>query len=451
MGILFRNGSYVKYVRVGKRTIKDGEAAAIWDVNGQHREVVGPQLVRLWCSTIRFLDRKVAGPNEYLCVTHKNGQIEHICGPHAMFCNPVRHQSITVLPAIVLKSPKDCIVVYQKKKIEDVTDCIVINGSMSKNKRVDQLNIESKCTDETETAITTGRSNASKKDDVQRRIVKGPAIFVPKVEEWTHKFCWSPLISSSERKKKTRKPGEFEVLATGPRCIESSIKFRTADSVLLIAHLSIRFSVQDVTAVLEGSDDPIAAMLSTISADLAEFGTRMRSDDMLDPESRNKITVQLGTKEQYKKLLNGASLMGFEVIELCLHGLDCSSELQAQYDQSMLRKSQLAADRAAAEQKQHFVDMELANQKRRMESEQSLASAKLAHELKLQSEKSRQQLESNQKANEQVLQFLKELKGHDVDLTKFLTSFAGKKAMVNHLNKANVLKHIVAPEYDDGQ
>lgn len=116
MGILFRNGSYVKHVRVGKRTIKDGEAAAIWDVNGQHREVVGPQLVRLWCSTIRFLDRKVAGPNEYLCVTHKNGQIEHICGPHAMFCNPVRHQSITVLPAIVLKSPKDCIVVYQKKK-----------------------------------------------------------------------------------------------------------------------------------------------------------------------------------------------------------------------------------------------------------------------------------------------------------------------------------------------
>ena len=34
MGITFRSGGYIKHVRFGGRTIKDGEAAAIWNRNG---------------------------------------------------------------------------------------------------------------------------------------------------------------------------------------------------------------------------------------------------------------------------------------------------------------------------------------------------------------------------------------------------------------------------------
>jgi hypothetical protein len=51
----FRNGISQQPVRVGigKRTIKDEEAAVIWNVNGVSCEVVGPHLVRLFYSNVQ--------------------------------------------------------------------------------------------------------------------------------------------------------------------------------------------------------------------------------------------------------------------------------------------------------------------------------------------------------------------------------------------------------------
>ena len=34
-----------------------GEAAAVWDMNGQHQQIVGPRLKRLFFADIRFLVR----------------------------------------------------------------------------------------------------------------------------------------------------------------------------------------------------------------------------------------------------------------------------------------------------------------------------------------------------------------------------------------------------------
>ena len=39
-GIDFRSGSYSRYVRFGKRTVKDGEAVALWNMRGVHRQIV---------------------------------------------------------------------------------------------------------------------------------------------------------------------------------------------------------------------------------------------------------------------------------------------------------------------------------------------------------------------------------------------------------------------------
>merc|ERR1711890_40599 len=85
----------------------------------------------------------------------------------------------------------------------------------------------------------------------------------------------------------------------------------------------------------------------------------------------------------YKKLANGMHRMGLEVTGLCLKQLNAPMELQRQYDYAIQTKAELTSKRAVAEQKQQMVDLELANQKRRMECEQSLASARLAHKLKI--------------------------------------------------------------------
>jgi len=435
MGILFRNSSSHKFVKCGKRTVKDGEALAVWDEHGVHTEHVGPALVQLWMSTIRFLDRFVARADEYLVVTDIQGRIEHVKGPTAMFCNPTRHKSIELKKAVVLASPNECLVVYTKKKSTDVPSALMIPSHAKKN-----ANDESKV--EVEEYAAAGVAGAAIHTDdepreVLRRVVAGPAIFIPRVDEWTHEFRWTSV--------KTNDPIQFSILQTGCSRYDTKVSLRTADSVLLSAKLSIQFKVASVDAVLEGCDDPIAVMQSLLSADLSEFGTLIKSDDMLTSESRNKITTQLGAMETYRKLIHGARSMGLEIISLCLKRLDASPELQRQYDYAIQTKAELTSKRAVAEQKQQLADLELSHQKRRMESEQALASAKLAHKLKMLNDEHQMQVEHQRMANEEVLNFLKELKTHEVDLTRYLVSFSGQKATIKHLNKAKTFAHMTVP------
>lgn len=443
MGILFRDARTHKHVKFGKRTVKDGEALAVWNERGEHTEIVGPRLVRLWMSTIRFLDRFVAGPNEYLVVTDTRGQIKHVKGPVAMFCNPIRHKKIQVKKAEVLASPNECLVVYTKKKSTDVPSALMVTPTTTKRSMVTPTTTkrsacESKEEEATAAAATaTAATSNSQPREVLRRIVAGPAIFMPRVDEWTHVFQWTGL--------KSKQPQTFSILKTGARRFDTKIAMRTADSVVVTAKLSIQFNVENVTAVLEACEDPIAVLQSLLSSDLSEFGTLIRSDDMLNSESRNKITIQLGNLDTYRKLSDGARHMGLRIVGLCLKSLDASVELQLQYDEAIRTKAGLASARARAQQKQELVDLELSNQKRRMESEQSLAAARLAHELKMKDDKQKLNAEHQRRANEGVLHFLKELKGHGVDLTQYLVSFSGQKATINHLNKAGPLAHLTVP------
>ena len=112
-GGLFRDGNYHKYSTVGKRRVKDGECAAIWNRKGEVRNVVGPKLVRVFLSDVRFLDRFVANQNQYLVVCFRDGRKEHVRGPSALFLDPVVHKSVEVKEAISLNT-QECLVVYRE-------------------------------------------------------------------------------------------------------------------------------------------------------------------------------------------------------------------------------------------------------------------------------------------------------------------------------------------------
>lgn len=271
-------------------------------------------------------------------------------------------------------------------------------------------------------------------DEVLRRIVTGPAMFVPRVGEWTHQFKWLNVDTGNRE--------EFEVLSTGSRRLGISMPVRTADGVLTTVKLSLEFEVKDVAVVLKGSEDPIDALKSLLAADLAEFGSLARSTDLLSPEARNCFAVQLGNLATYKKMVTGASSMGLNIIGLCLQALEASRELQKQYEEAITSKARLAASRAKEEQQQELVDLRLANEKRRMESEQALATAKATHKLHLQAEARQQRFEHDKQANTQVLGFLEGLQSTGVDLTKYLVSFSGQRATAPHLRQARVLSHL---------
>eukprot|EP01036_Dinobryon_divergens_P055624 gene55624-74276_t len=64
-----------------KRTIGENELIEITDENGSLRIVQGPCTIRLKNSRLRFLHKYEAGPDQYLEVKHKSGNMEHIRGP----------------------------------------------------------------------------------------------------------------------------------------------------------------------------------------------------------------------------------------------------------------------------------------------------------------------------------------------------------------------------------
>ena len=162
----FRDGTYYRHVVLGKRTVKEGECAAIWTPSGDRKLVEGPRRVRLWFSHVRFLDRYVADASQFLSVQYRDGRKENVRGPIALFNDPCMHQSMEVRDAYKLAANEALVVYCEKAAGVGVPACVVpANGEPAKGPLV-------------------------KGAAVERRIVTGPAIFVPSARDWIHKFSW---------------------------------------------------------------------------------------------------------------------------------------------------------------------------------------------------------------------------------------------------------------------
>merc|ERR1712137_543821 len=97
-----------------KRTVKEGECAAIWTMSGKRKLIIGPQRVRMLWSHVRFLDRYVADDTQYLLVQFRDGPKENHRGPIAIFCDPCIHEKMEVVNAFKLAA-NEAIVVYTEE------------------------------------------------------------------------------------------------------------------------------------------------------------------------------------------------------------------------------------------------------------------------------------------------------------------------------------------------
>ena len=106
----FRDGSYYRSVWMGKRTVKEGECAAIWNMSGERKKIEGPQRVRLWFSHVRFLDKHTADQSQYLVAQYRNGRREHMRGPISLFFDPCVHESVQCKDAYKLDANEALVV-----------------------------------------------------------------------------------------------------------------------------------------------------------------------------------------------------------------------------------------------------------------------------------------------------------------------------------------------------
>ena len=96
----FRDGSYYRSVWMGKRTVKEGECAAIWNMSGERKKIEGPQRVRLWFSHVRFLDKHTADQSQYLVCQYRNGRREHMSVVGGWQCQPRDQVFVAGNPAV---------------------------------------------------------------------------------------------------------------------------------------------------------------------------------------------------------------------------------------------------------------------------------------------------------------------------------------------------------------
>lgn len=429
MGKLFRDSRSHKYSLFGKRRIKDGECAAIWDANGKYRTVEGPKFVRVFMSDVAFLDRFVATPSEYLIVKTKDGRRTHIPGPCAMFKDPVIHQSVQLKPAVQLND-SEVVVVYNEAKrdtlAEDSSSAVqqICASPSNRRKELKQRKDAPATAAPAAAAAATAAAPpqlAGAEEDpapparkVARRVVRGPTQFIPKSDEWLHEFKWHGRVPENKARYKSGLL-EFTKLRTLPSTLYYNIsECRTADDAELEVKLMLFYHMEDLASMLDSTHDPIGEILNGLCADVIRFCSERTFLQFVQD------TARLNELANFKILQSRTSRMGFAVDKVVFRGYKASSQLQEMHDSAVRMNTKLRLDMAAQEQELALVEMKLSRSIERTEQEQKLNASKQRHELQLRSEAHAQQLEQRRLENDQEVAFLKSLREKGVDLTKYL-------------------------------
>jgi hypothetical protein len=435
MGIEFRGSYYKKDVSLGKRTIKDGEAAAVWNRLGVHRQVVGPRLTRLFFSTIMFLDKRVAGPNEYLIVRLVDGTVNHIRGPITLFENPVLHQKIEVKQAYSLSSASECLVVNREIRLSNTEKTLQFEGSR-----------------------------------IERVILRGPNLYFPLVGDTVVNFDWHGTpTNNSNTFNIVPNAQKFTILNTAPRQWKVDASFlppafqkskqsfvETKPGTL---QLTFNFQIVDVNAMLDNTFDVIGDLYDSLVVDLADIQTTTVNSQSQEEHSLSFSTWVIKTFSaihSFPHLLARAAVIGVAIEAVSFRGYEQHAETKKQLADLKEIEIKLSRDRMITEQEQNKIESDLSARRSRLEQEKSLQQAQLAVKREtLQAEQEYREAELKHKLlqeeiqlksdlsqatarNDETLRVMRELNSLGVDLTTLLCSHA-KLETGNSLNTTAAL------------
>jgi regulator of protease activity HflC (stomatin/prohibitin superfamily) len=407
MGIDFRGKGYVRRVSIGKRTVKDGEAVALWDQYGRHRQVVGPALIRLWYSTIRFLDKRVAGKDEYLKVLHADGTVEHLRGPATLFENPVFHQSVSVQKAIPLRDLSQFVVVQRE---EEVAQGRQLGGQVTSPGDV-------------LTAAPPTGFQAS------QLIIPGPAVFFPEATDKVHHFPWAADEQDERDRRQERVTWkDIGIVRESGKVLDTSYKLTRPvtcdlnglDGYGATAQTLVQFQLTSVKEVLAVAN-PLTECDRVVRAVLADEAAKLKFHDSTNAfaPALRRVVSSGSFVERLRSTL--ASTVACQLLSISLVEVKPGHDL----DKVLCREDELAAHRVA-EQK---ADAALEAAHARAEREHALEATKQKHELQLEADRAAAAAKRADAEAKQALVFLKELKGVGADVTKYLEAQATRDKM----------------------
>jgi len=418
------------------KTIHAGSRAAIWSKNGSVKVVDGPKRPFIMGKKVEILRNYIASEAEYLEVRKKAGPVQIFNGPCSAFMDPVLDEQIIVQNAIMIDA-SEALVVYCQ------TDSAPV-GMPSHDAK-----------SSTARKLVTAELQGGRA--VRRRVVRGPARFVPASNEWIHNFEWSGQPKDGSKTSYQPKALKFQKLKTIPMTAYHNVnEVRTNDDTLITVKLMLFFELLDAEKMLDASNDPIGDFINAASSDTIAFCAGLSYETFLNE------TAKLNQLSTFAQLVARAEQVGYNVTKVVFRGFQAGDKLQAMHDNAIQERTRLRLKEENAAQEQRAMDMELDAARRRatkeaeLEAERARTSADLAllkdkaqmaknkllleeqlesarqkHEAELARlrEKEAAQLEFEQKKieleharNAEQLHMMREMKGFGVDLTQVLVS-----------------------------
>jgi hypothetical protein len=372
--------------------VEEGQRVLVREGDGSLNIAIGPQRVWNWGRTFQPMRHFIAHPGEFLIVRYRDGRQEHLVGPTEIWLDPRVHQDITREEALQL-SDKEAVVVYSKK---------------------------------TESAA------------IARRIVNGPAQFVPQPGEWLHTFTWHASQGGHLGAVKIPKGLVFQKLWLMPDQMYHDVTdVRTADDAVLTIRLMIFFELIDIERMLETTHDPIGDFVNAATSDVVAFVVNY------DFENFKRNVAQLNELATYRQLASRAEQCGYRINKVVYRGYGAPDALQKMHDEAIEARTKLQLQRATEQQAQDLENYKLDCQitraiKRRQEQssevDHDLDMVRRRHQAELEgaerkqvSQRDQARMEAEQeltvreKQDAQKRAHLATLRELGVDLTAFLT------------------------------
>lgn len=334
----------------GFRAIREGQRAAVWKRNGRVVYVDGPARVFAIGREFSLLTRHRAEPAEYLAVQYRDGRLEHIPGPACVWFDPVEHESVVARRAVGIDA-NEAIVVYRQEEA-----------------------------------------------GIQRRLVHGPALYIPSENEWIHQFQWHGADPNCPNRKV---PGALRF--TKLRVIPDQMYFdvedvRTADDALLVVKLMIFFELQSVEKMLDATHDPVADFINAVTADIIDFAAALSFDRFKD---RTECLNDLAT---YRQLLQRAERTGYHIGKVVYRGYHASAKLQAMHDNAIETRTQLRLQGETERQSQELEDFRIEKQLERVEKQQEMERGAVEHKNRLALLTQEEELKRKRRIHEEALE-----------------------------------------------
>lgn len=372
-------------------TVNAGERVRVIHKNGHITIVDGPK--RFWKGSARveYMEQHVAHPGEFLILRFRDGRQEHVPGPATVWLNPTEHLTIEKEDALQIAA-KEAVVVYSR----------------------------------------------SEDGDVARRVVHGPATFIPEPGEWLHTFSWHGSKGGDSGYQKVPNALVFQKLWFLPDQMYHDVSdVRTADDAVLTIKLMIFFELIDLPKMLDSTHDPIGDFVNAATSDVIDFTGRH------DFESFKRHTDRLNELGTYAQLTSRAEQCGYRINKVVYRGYGAPESLQRMHDEAIESRTRLQLDRATQQQAQDLEDFKLEREllraaRLRTEREAATGAEILEREKRLQSDladgEARRKFEREERERDEAqAQKVKErwdegqrrhlgaLREMGVDLTKLLT------------------------------